>query len=95
MGSSGSLCILGLSIIGYILGIAGVVAGVLSQAWFVHKSRGSFPDSSEGLIKTCTESTSNGAEHCTDRGGILKFIEDNEFSKGKSYCFFYYLFQFE
>ena len=89
MGSSGSLAILCLSIIGYIVGIAGLVAGVLGPAWFVRMKQDATLGSSEGLLKTCTESAINGEQmNCIDRKDVLKFRkEDNEFSNGTHYCF--------
>ena len=87
MGSSGAFVLLGITIIGYLIGIAGIIAGILGQAWWVSESQqgstSTVPEQELGLIKDCRTSGVNTDDStCTDRKDILKFVEGDELSKG-------------
>ena len=88
MGSSGSYTLLAISIICYILGIAGIITGILGPAWWISDSKFTIssktPKIEEGLIKKCSPNTGNHQESvCNERLNILKFVVDDEFNKGK------------
>ena len=87
MGSGGAFVLLGITIIGYLIGIAGIIAGILGQAWWVLESQpgslSTIPEQEDGLIKGCrTSGVDKDKSTCTDREDILKFVDDNQFSKG-------------
>ena len=85
MGSSGAFVLLGITIIGYLIGIAALIAGMLGPAWWVLESNGlsTKPLEETGLIKSCRPSGVNSDDTtCTDRKDILKFVENDENSKG-------------
>ncbi|XP_066911885.1 uncharacterized protein [Clytia hemisphaerica] len=89
MGSSGAFVLLGISIIGYIIGIAGIIAGILGPAWWVLESHQGTTSTvlkqQRGLTKNCdTKGVNIDESTCADREDILKFVVDNdEFSKEK------------
>ena len=90
MGSSGSYTLLAISIIGYLLGIAGIIAGILGPAWWISDSQLTVSSKQlkieTGLIKECTPDTGNHLESvCKERPDILKFVEGDEFHKGISF----------
>ena len=89
MGSSGSYSLLAIAKICYLLGVAGIVAGILGPAWWVKDAPlATFGAAKreEGLLKTCEPTTSNQQQSkCTDRDYVLKFKTADELGEGKTF----------
>lgn len=78
MGATGALTLLGISLLCYVIGLAGIIAGILGNAWFVTKEDigRAIPKEETGLINTCTSTLTDTGTTCTKRKTLFKF-EDN------------------